>query len=303
MNRLFSAVALLTTIFFFSCQKEVTSDISNSNNNPTNNLIDSNYIDKIYQVDITGGVYDTVGIWLYNYDNLKRVQSMVLQSIDPTITDGIVYTYFYNNQDTIPYKTVIIETASNIADTITHFHFWDTNGRNLKDSSIYGNGGNSYYTVRSYSYGNNMIYGLQYSDLSGPGINLILKDTASTDNFGNILQCTKYYFNTSTNTWDSTSITNFTYDAFKSPFSILSNFKTFRVFPSGETLYEELPAVNNFVSQTEVNSIETGNPNTNTYTYTNTYNTKNQLKQLVIHGLYSSSTPDDSKLIFTYKHL
>ena len=303
MNKLLFLVTLSLLIFLFSCQKEVTSDSNNSNNTPTNNLIDSNYIDKIYQIDMTGGVYDTLGIWLYNYDNLKRVQSMVLQSIDPAITDGISYSYFYYNQDTLPYKTVSTETSSGIANTITHFHFWDAIGKNLQDSSIYSNAGASYYVVRSYSYGSNMIYGSQYASFSGPVINLTQRDTATTDIYGNILASKKYHLNSLTNNWELTSTTNYTLDAFTSPFSILTNFKTFGVFPSGETLYYELPAVNNYINQTEVNSIETGSPNTNTYTYNNTYNSKNQLKELLIHGTHSSSTPDDSKFIFTYKHL
>lgn len=303
MSKHISVIICFLSIFIFSCQKEVTTDISNSNNNSTNNLIDSNYIDKIYQVDMTAGAYDTVGIWLYNYDNSKRVQSMVLQSIDPTITDGISYTYFYNNQDTIPYKSVSVETSSGIINTITHFHFWDANGKNLIDSSIYTNTGASYYVVRSYSYGINMIYGSQYASFSGPVINLTQRDTATTDIYGNILASKKYHLNSLTNNWELTSTTNYTLDAFKSPFSILTNFKTFGVFPSGETLYYELPGLNNCINQTEVNSIETGNPNTNTYTYTNTYNSNSQLKEVVIHGTYSSSTSEDSKLIFTYKHL
>ena len=303
MNKYFSIIVFFSSFFFFSCQKEATSDNFSPNNNSSNNLIDSNYIDKIYQIDMTGGAYDTVGIRLYNYDNLKRVQSMMPQSIDPTITDGISYSYFYNNQDTLPYKTVSIETSSGIANTITHFHYWDANGKNLQDSSIYINTGVSYYVVRSYSYGSNIIYGSQYSSFSGPVINLTQIDTAITDSYGNILSSKKYHFNTISNDWELTSTTNYTLDAFTSPFSILTNFKTFGVFPSGETLYYELPAVNNYMNQTEVNSIETGSPNTNTYTYNNTYNTKNQLKQVLIHGLYSSSTPDDFKLIFTYKSL
>lgn len=304
MNKLLSAVVLSLAIFLFSCQKEVTSDgNSSNNNNPTNNLIDSNYIDKIYQVDMTGGAYDTVGIWLYNYDNLKRVQSMVLQSIDPTVTDGITYSYFYNNQDTLPYKSVSVETSNGVANTITHFHFWDGNGNNLQDSSIYTNNGARYYVVRSYSYGTNMVYGSQYASFSGPVINLTQKDTAVTDSYGNISSSKKYHFNSLTNNWELTSTTNYTHDVHTSPFSMLSNFKSFGVFPSGETLYYELPGVNNYTNQIEVNSIETGNPNTNTHTYNNTYNTKNQLKEVLIHSTYSSSTPEDSKLIFTYKHL
>lgn len=304
MNKLLSVVSLSLAIFLFSCQKEVTSDGNNSNNTATNNLIDSNYIDKIYQIDMTGGAYDTVGIWLYNYDNLKRVQSMTLQSIDPTITDGISYSYFYNNQDTLPYKTVSTETSSGITNTITHFHFWDSNRRNLLDSSLYTNGSVNYYLVRNYTYGNNMIMGSQYTDLTaGPIINLMQKDTAITDSYGNILQSKKYVFNTNNNIWELSSTTSYINDGKRSPFSILSNYKTFRVFPSGETLYYELPVFYNSTSQTETNSIQTGNPNTNNFTNTNLYNSNNQLSVVTINATYSSSTPETTRLIFMYKSL
>jgi hypothetical protein len=304
MNKYFSIIVFFISFFFFSCQKEVTTDNFSSNNNSSNNLIDSNYLDKIYQVYMTGGSYDTVGVWIYNYDNLKRVSSMVLQSIDPSITDGVSYQYFYNNLDTLPYKTVSIETSNNIANTTIHFHFWDGNGRNLQDSSLYTNGGVSYYLVRSYSYGNNMIMGSQYTDLSaGPIINLTQKDTATTDSYGNILQSKKYVFNTNNNIWELSSTTSYNNDGKRSPFSILSNYKTFRVFPSGETLYYELPVFYNSTSQTETNSIQTGNPNTNNFTNTNLYNSNNQLSVVTINATYSSSTPETTRLIFTYKSL
>ena len=174
----------------------------------------------------------------------------------------------------------------------------------MQDSSVYTNSGSPYYVVRNYSYGNNLIYGEQHSDLSGLGTTMPLqKDTATTDSYGNILLSKKYYYNTATNNWEITSTTSYTNDAKRSPFSLLSNFKTFRVFPSGETFYYEMPGYYNITSQTETNSIETGNPYTNSFTHINVYNSKNQLSVVTINGTYSSSTPDTSRLIFTYKSL
>ena len=304
MRNHFIFLSLLILLFSTSCQKEVASNSNSNSDSSNNNILDSNYLDKIYQVYMTGGAYDTVGVWVYNYDNLKRLTSMVLQSIDPSISDGVSYQYFYDNSDTLPYKTVSIETSNNTANTIIHFHFWDGSGRNLQDSSLFTNGVVSYYLVRSYSYGNNMIMGLQHTDLSaGPLINLTQKDTATTDIYGNILQSKKYVFNTINNNWELSSTTSYTNDGKRSPFSFLSSYKTFRVFPSGETLYYELPVFYNSTSQTETNSIQTGNPNTNNFTNTNLYNSNNQLSVVTINATYSSSTPETTRLIFTYKSL
>ena len=296
---LFGIVTL--SLIMQSCQKELSTE--NPTTIPTT-LVDSNYLDKIYEIDITNGSHDTTGLWIYTYDNSKRVISMILKSTDPTDLSGVKYIYSYNNSDTLPNNTIFIETSFNSADTTTTFHFWDNNGKNIRDSSLHKSTTTNYYVVRKYSYGSGLLIGTQYSDLSGPGTSYIQQlDTAIINNAGDILNSKKYYFNTSTSNWEHTSITNFTYDTKNSPFAMLSNFRTFRIFPSGETFYYELPSYSNKLSQTETNSIETGSPHTNTFRFTNLYNTKNQLKEVKLYGTYSTSTPDSSKLIFTYKSL
>jgi len=286
-------------LIFQSCQKEVT----DNNIIPTPVLIDSNYIDKIYEVEFTNGLPDTVELWSYTYDNLKRVTSMTIKSPDPNDLSGFKYLYTYNSADTLPSKTVYIESAFIGADTTTRFHFYDNSGKNLKDSSIYTGSGLNYYFVREYSYAANKIFGSQYSSLSGNSW-FIQKDTATTDIDGNIIDSKKYYFNTSTSNWELTSTTGYTYDNKRSPFALLSNIKTFRVFPSGETFYHELPTYNNKVSQTETNGIETGSPNTNTYNFTNSYSIANgKLTQVKILDVSTPGITDSSKLMFTYRAL
>ncbi len=294
---------LFTLLCVQSCQKEMS--VENPSPAPPTIHSDSIYIDRIYEIDITNNVNDTTGIWIYSYDNLKRVVSMILKSTDPLDNSGVKYYYSYPGADTIPFKTMYIEASFASADTVITFHSFDNLKKNIKDSSLhFQNSLGSYYVVRKYQYVNNKIYGLQYSNLIAPGTDYIQqKDTATIDNFENILLSKKYYFNTATSNWELTNTTSFTYDNKLSPFKILSNFKTFRIFPTGETFYYELPSFSNKLSQSETNSIETGNPNTNNFQHSNTYNNSGQLKTVKINGTYSSSTPDSMKLAYIYRKL
>lgn len=266
MYRKLAYLLLLSFIILQSCQKEIAEREGEPTipPNPTDsiNVVDSNYIDKIYAIDSSGGNVDTFIIWSYKYDSKKRVISMSIMPTNPADKSNLNFYYNYANNDTLPFKTVkqeeeYMDQNNTIlgSDTITTFHFFDALGRNSKDSVIRKNKSMNYYTIKNYTYGLNRIYRADVSHsvdnvtyYAAPPAEL---DTAITDNNGNILSTRLYRYNESASTWEFTIKTNFTYDNKKSPFANLSNFKTFHVFPNGETLIYELPQTNNPLTQEE----------------------------------------------------
>jgi len=265
--------------------------------NNSTNANDSIYIDKIYAVSISGA--DTGVIWTYNYDNLKRVTSMIIDY--PYNNENVKYFYYYNNSDILPFKSIIYRTFEDgsggfTTDSIITFHFYNSSGKNIKDSVI-----RSYYTIYTYSYNSNMIYGASQSTISGVVMPYRI-DTATLDTNGDIVSSKRYFYinSSSGGEWELSSISNFTYDNHRSPFAILSNFKTFGVFPSGETLYFELPHNNVPSSQHETNSLSTF-PNDYSYDWINSYTTDGRLKEVL--GVNPNDPLDTGKWIFTYKAL
>lgn len=112
----FSAIILI--ICFSSCQKEIDWGL----NIPTQN--DSSYLDKVIVIDTTlpSGT-DTIGKYLFIYDNMKRLTNMTL-SYGTGYSDSAIQDLFYTGNETLPFKHVYRDVYSglNIVDTIYYYY-------------------------------------------------------------------------------------------------------------------------------------------------------------------------------------
>lgn len=315
-------ILLLTCTFIIqSCQKELSDPGGNIIIINPLPVVDSNYLSKIYGISISGPLSDTGIIYTYNYDNLKRVVSINGLSKDLYNYTQISYTYYYNNSDTVPFKSRAVSISANDPaqtmlrhDTTITWHFFDNTGRNTRDSMIHSVGNPSvpvpYYStleIRNYSYGSGKIYGYRsFTGIYVPNPSYVFpdqKDTANIDALGNVTSNKAYRFNTISSQFELETTSAFTYDSKQSPFSRLSNFKTFGVFPSGETLFMELPQYSNHVTQNEVHSLSMGGGGVHfDFSYTNLYNTNGLIKQSDVNE--QPPVPSNyMKISYTYIHL
>lgn len=283
MSKLYFMVkplAALFILFFFisSCQKELSSE--NTPPSPASPASDSIYLSKLYYIEFDGVTLDTADKWSYTYDNLKRVTSLT-DSVSglPLNIVPLAYTYYYNGTDTLPFKSVYLENYPQSKDTVITYFTYNNAGQRIRDS-IYHSGYNASFipavygiklTIKKYSYGVNKIYGeskdsliYQVNGNMGIGSN---RDTAITDAAGNMINNKTYEFFTNQLLYTS----SLTYDNHPSPFSILSNFKTFKMFPSYETFLEEFPQKNNLLTVDGVGTTSGSayNNDYNVYTYKN----------------------------------
>jgi hypothetical protein len=309
-------------IFGQSCQKEISFDTV-SIINPPNPVIDSNYVSKIYDITVLAGVRDTIGITTYNYDNLKRVTAISNVSKDLYNYTQVSRDYYYNGTDTLPFKSRTISISANDQaqtllrhDTSIVFHFFDNAGKNLKDSLI-----NSvstpvpvpvYYSigaVRTYTHAAGKVYGFStFIGINVPNSSYIppdQKDTASIDALGNVTGNKRYWLNAGSGLFELVATSAFTYDNKQSPFAKLSNFKTYGLFPSGETLVWELPQYSNRVTQNEHHSFSAGGSGGVhvDYSYTNVYNTSNGFVKEITINTQPPNPADYALSVITYRHL
>ena len=243
INKLLVTAAIIC-ISISACQKDFTPE---DDINPPGTVTDSNYLYKMYEIGIVGAVADTVNTWTYTYDAIKRVVNLR----DSSSVIGAVYVagwqYFYFGNDTLPYKSTYNVQGSgfNPTDSLISYFYYNSSGQRIKDSIIDKNNGENNYAKNYYQYPTGKIYGLcKDSTYNGTGyvINLTY-DTAMLAN-GNIIHNRKYSNSDSI-------ISTFTYDNKPSPFSKLSNYKTFDIFPFGETFFYEMPQLNNRLKANE----------------------------------------------------
>lgn len=298
-------ILFVSLVLLQSCQPLFTDD-SLVTNPP---ILDSAYIDRILVIEVNGTAVDTFGTITYSYDNQKRVTEINLKAKDPLNLEGINYTYFYNGLDTLPSRSVVLDKDYNgttlETDTLTTFHYFDATGRNIRDSLIIAFGSGKNIHVSRYSYSGNKIFGIRTKAVFPSGVaEPESKDTATTGTLGNVVDSKRYKYNFSTSTYVLASTSTFIYDNRQSPYARLSNFKTFRVFPSGETLIIDLPQFSNRVTQRETSQLDfTSGGIQYDNDFDNTYNAKGQLKEIKLYegGTIGSGIYD--KLVYYYKSL
>jgi hypothetical protein len=242
--------AVIITAGISSCQKEITEDATAPI--PPNIIPDSNYLSKMYEIGIERGITDTVEIWTYTYDANKRV--ILLSDSSDVIGASYVanWQYFYNGNDTIPYKSIytVLGPGYNSADSLISYFYYNASGQRIKDSVIDQNGTANDYRKNFYQYLPGKIYGISKdSTYNGFAYVVYLTFDSATVVNGNILYNKKYFYSSA----DSV-ISTFTYDDKPAPFERLSNFKTFEMFPFGETFFYEMPQNNNRLKANEFSS-------------------------------------------------
>ena len=300
-----STLLLIITVFFVlnSCQKEYSIDNGNIIITPPPIIPDSSYLSKIYSIYYDASGRDSSSR-TYSYDNLKRVIAMTDSLTDPAATNPFnAFVYYYNGNDTLPYKTRLYVNDFSYTDTTITYHFYNNLGRKIKDSAL-----RSYNTfpiinyykdtiVSSYSYAPGKIYGItNYS--SGSSASASYKDTASVDARGNLLSNKRYRLVAGPPASYELYVTsNITYNNGLSPFAKLSNFKSYIVFPFGETFYNEFAQNNNITQIDEYTIFGPGSVYHYIENFTNyTYNANGYPKEI-----FTLTPTDSTRLIFKYR--
>lgn len=299
LRNIFLSSMMVFGLYFISCQKEV--------NTPQQLRVNNNYLDKLYDVYDNGSGLDTQFIGTINYDNTKRVTSIIDSSLNGSnmVYNGTIV-YSYNGSDTVPYKTdekFIDMSGPGSADTIMTFHFYDSQNKKTRDSSvrIRSSFGGTFYIkkiiVVNYSYGAGKMYGqTTETPVSPAGSIALYRDTADLNSTGDITMNKKYIFN-GTN-YELRGMSNFTFDAYPSPFAKLSNFKAHRGFPNGETLLlYECFSYTNRTSQYEETYDNPNPPFIHSESYTYAYNTDGYPLSATASGAFVST------LYYKYKTL
>ena len=301
----------LTTLLFIlsfcfllnSCQKEISPEGGNIIITPPA-FGDSSYLSKIYYVYYDASGVDTAAVFTYTYDNLKRVIALTDSTSDPAAPNPyIASTYYYNGNDTLPFKTRTYTSETSYYDTTITFHFYDVSGKKTKDSIL-----KSFSTfpiinhysaliVSNYSYVPGKIYGFtSYSSTSSTLAGY--KDTAVLDAKGNLTSNKKYKLDPSNSpNYELYVVSNIAYNNNPSPFSKLSNFKSYIVFPFGETFYEEFVQNNNRTHIDEITIFGAGS----THNYAEDYNTYYYNTNGYPKEVFSQTATDSTRFIFKYR--
>jgi hypothetical protein len=301
-------LGILISIFIFasSCQKQING-LDPLPPTPVDSvkILDSSYLDKLYELDANGTGFDTTAILTIHYDNWKRVISL---NDSEVTTVGLAeiqsFYYYYNGTDTLPNKSVeIYSSTPGFFDTLTSFHFYDTQKRNLKDSIIGADHAVSshqlYKIVTDFSYAPGKLYGqTTVTDIEPTGSTTFSRDTADIDANGNILKNKLYLFAGAS--YIPHAVSDFTYDSHLNPFAKIGIYKAHRGFPSGETLFFDYMGYNNIVSQNE--NTEAGNIIEN-WKNTYTYNAAGFPVIQIVNVSFGGGIGNIQKYIFKYKAL
>ena len=286
----------ICAIYLSSCQKDFVPEnvpIAVDSTNVPGLPGDSIYLDKIYYLE-NANIPDTTSITSLAYDANKRVISL-LDSGNMAVGQTYVesYKYFYIGNNARPYKYFHVSgyTNTSVSDTATTYIFYDSQGRKLKDSSVFFNLNGLSYEEYRYSYVPGFIYVQSFAGTSNGNFSPYYRDTAKTDTRGNVISNRRYsYFN---GNYDLMFTSSYSYDNKREPFSVLSLHPAHFNIPWWETGYLDYSGYNNMLSQNE----EYGNSNID-IVFTYTYNTLGlPIKR---SGTYNGITEG---LIFKYKSL
>lgn len=307
-----SLVKLLCGIFvlmivFSSCQKEISADDFDPIDPPAAN--DSIYLNKAYFLTDLGTGMDTVVTATLQYDSRKRIVSWT----DSTTADNndepytISYQYFYNGNDTVPYKVISLWddllTADDYDSTIAFFTY-DANGRKLKDSVVYheysGGAGSSSLQLTNYTYAAGKMYGETKTETLTPSSFIEMRrDSATLNAAGDIVQNKSYLLDGGS--YELAETMNLTYDTKISPFTYLTSYAAHKSFPYQMLELFDHVAKANILTENSTTIL----PNPGTFTRTSTYQYNNRQLPVKVTSIVNQGTPDQEnfQVIFTYKKL
>ncbi|MFZ4058879.1 MAG: hypothetical protein ACOYKE_12120 [Ferruginibacter sp.] len=302
----------LFTVFFTGCQKELSEENGIDPTipiTPPTTRLDSNFLSKVYMLEFNGTQYDTIDVYTYNYDNLKRMTAF----IDSTYSSSGILEYFtsnhysYNASDTLPFKTTELQSNTLLTgDTSIIFHFYDNLARRTKDSIIElrapsgGFGSSIDTTVKQYSYASNSIIGFSTRH-SGNTISFE-KDTALIDANGNLSSYKSYLYDPSIPSTERRLFVVYTFDNKPSPFSKQSNFVATQILSRRPYNFFENFQKNNLVTEDETIFVNNSPFAQTVLTYAYSYNSRGYVTEAVEDD---GATPVGlrNKYIFVYKAL
>ena len=119
-----------------SCQREVDGTIDRTTNPVTN---DSIYLKQYVEKDITAAPgSDTIYKYDFYYDNAKRISGYLLTeyNYNPLMKSYTDVKYYYNGNDTLPFKTTMHIQDAGLSYLDTTFYFY-SNGKVAADSIIF----------------------------------------------------------------------------------------------------------------------------------------------------------------------
>lgn len=292
------AVFAFTMLALSACQKEITDEIPDPVDPPV--ATDSIYLDKMYVLWDEGAGMDTFGMATAYYDNQKRVSAFTTSVTDDNGKDSI--RYYYNGTDTLPYKSLIIYFQNGVllTDTVASFFSYDNQGRKIKDSVLrisYSATGTDRFVdmrVTKTTYSGNRLFGeTVWTDAAAA--TTIFRDTATVNAAGDIVTNKKYQKDGASFVLATTS--DFTYDNHPSPFARMSNIQAHRMFPNGETIEFEYLSYQNVINQNEETVFPA--PYDFSQSFTHEYNAGGRVKKT----LFAAGTPDEERILYTYKNL
>jgi hypothetical protein len=305
----------LITIFIFSltaCKKDTITEPAPT---PTATLsADSNYLSKLVIVDKQGAVIDTGFIRTYNYDNLKRVTTVIEYSKYLGIVQSYdSISYSYNSTDNLPFR--IFEYFTEIGqtkDTATSFLTYNNSSQIIRDSSISSSKSisSNFYRIRTnistFSYAPARIYGQVISsilfDNSNSETPYNQKDTATLDANNNITSCRQRTIIGTSSPSIETRISTFTYDNKPSPYLNQNVNTIFPNFPIGsDDLFNQQFSKNNRLKATVVTTGTFGGIYNEDFTGKYIYKLNGYPSSILIPDPTVST--DFIKFLFTYKTL
>ncbi len=332
LKQILPPLIALVALYLSACQKDFTPGdiIARIDSTATPAIGDSVYLDKYYFIESETIGVDTASKVYYQYDNLKRVITIIDTSNEPNVPFPIWFdktNYFYNGSDTLPYKEIayidVVGGPSPRKDTINRFFTYDINGQLVLDSTIKSSkgistiGGNTIFAVTKYiykySYSANKIFNFgQVTNLQNPngiGLQYTTIDTATLDATGNVLSVNSMSINNTMNTPPSFVWTNFIYDNKPSPISNQNIKKLYTYNYLGDKYYNIETGFTPFNNILKINQSYTLFVNGNTSLYFRDYDYSN------IYTYYPNGFPSftfinypappaySSKQIFIYKAL
>jgi hypothetical protein len=301
IKHLLIATVAIVSLYLSACQKELNPDdiISRVDSTGNSAVEDSAYLDKmiIRDTNIVTGYIDS-SKWVFNYDAQKRLSFVTEKSLsNPTFDSANILKFYYNTNDSLPYK---IEVIASIIPTIsieTYYYFYDNSGKLIKDSvnNFVGSGEN---LSRTLSYSGNKIFAELNS--SNSTVNPIEKDTFTLDTRMNIVGF-RYHIRTTANTFELASSSTSTFDNGVNPYVKVPSMKIYWFTYSTidfEADNSSSIGVNNILTNIFNRYPYTGSSNPfyqNTYSQWNTYYQNGLLK--------SSKDSDHENLTYFYKSL
>jgi hypothetical protein len=227
-------LGILISIFIFasSCQKQING-LDPLPPTPVDSvkILDSSYLDKVILLDDNG--IDTFELQTFNYDANKRLVLITdTTKSGGTISPGFTR-YFYNGNDTLPYKKVYVSAFEQFDSVVTYL-FYDNAGKKTADSSRRFAIATNIDTLQQeyvtrYKYSADKIYGdlknIEFSNNFKDSTFSNELDTAIVDINSNILSIIHGAFQA------PKRLDYFTYDTHTNPYFKLNILKTEQLFP------------------------------------------------------------------------